>query len=263
MNGEPALAVSAQDRGLQYGDGVFESLVCRGGRPLWLDRHLARLRRGLDVLGIAAPAAAELDESVRRAAACEPGMGIVKLIVTRGPATARGYRAQGDERATTIVSRHPYAPPPAALRVALSAVRLGHNRLLAGIKHLNRLEQVLAQRQLSPDCDEVIMLDEAGRAICGSMSNLFLARGDALVTPRLERCGIAGVMRTLVFEAARAQAIPVEEADVGLDELQAAGALALCNVRLGLTPVIRFEGRALGIDPRFTAIRRWIDAHAA
>jgi 4-amino-4-deoxychorismate lyase len=262
VDGQPATAIDVRDRGLHYGDGCFETMIVAEGRLRWLDRHLARLQRGTAALGIALPEAALLRAQLQTAAASEPGVGIVKLIVTRGIALTRGYRPEDDARATIIVSRHPFTPAPAALRVELSSVSLGHNALLAGIKHLNRLEQVLAQRQLGPDCDEVIMLDQAGNAVCGSMSNLYLVHDDGLLTPRLDRCGVAGVMRSLVMDGARALAIPLVESTVSVPQLLAAQGLWMSNVRMGLRAVTRLAGRALPVDQRLAAIGQWIDAHA-
>jgi 4-amino-4-deoxychorismate lyase len=262
VDGQPSEWVDVRDRGLQYGDGCFETLICRDGRLQSLERHLARLQRGLATLGITAPPASQLQAQLAIAAVSEPGSGIVKLIVTRGVATTRGYRPQGDTQATIIVGRYPLTAAPAALRVEVSAVSLGHNPLLAGIKHLNRLEQVLAQRQLGAECDEVIMLDPAGNAVCGSMSNLFVVTAGGLVTPRLDRCGVAGIMRSRVFDGARALSIPLVEAEVPLSQLLAAPGVGMSNVRLGLCPVTRLAGRELPVDERVWAIRHWIDAHA-
>jgi 4-amino-4-deoxychorismate lyase len=262
VNGQPATAIDAADRGLHYGDGCFETIVVADGRLRSLDRHLARLQRGCGTLGIGLPDAALLQCWLQVAADSAPGSGIVKLIVTRGIATGRGYRPRGNEQATVVVSRHPLPPALDSLRVKVSAVRLGHNPLLAGIKHLNRLEQVLAQRQLGADSDEVIMLDQAGNAVCGSMSNLFIVNAGGLVTPRLDRCGVAGIMRSWVIDGARELSIPLVETEVSLAQLLAAPALFMSNVRLSLCSVSELDGQTLPLDPRVALLRRWIDVHA-
>jgi 4-amino-4-deoxychorismate lyase len=261
VDGQAATTIDVRNRGLHYGDGCFETMLVVDGRLRSVTRHLARLQRGLQVLGITAPDFVWLQAQLQVAAASESGPGIVKLIVTRGSAMARGYKPQVGERATVIISRHAWSPPPATLQVEISGVSMGHNRLLAGIKHLNRLEQVMAQQQLGPECDEVIMQDQAGHAICGSMTNLFIVTASGLLTPRLDLCGVAGIMRSLAMDGARALSIPIAEADVPLPQLLAAPGLWLCNVRLGVRAVTRLAGRELAVDQRLEAVRHWIDAH--
>jgi 4-amino-4-deoxychorismate lyase len=201
--------INSEDRGLQYGDGLFETISCVQGQPRWLARHLARLRLGCERLGIAMPDEALLSAKIATAATGHARC-LVKLIVTRGIATARGYRPTGAEIPTVLVQHYPW---PAAVTgrfvVDISAVRLGENPVLAGIKHLNRLEQVVAQQQAGvAGVSETLMRASTGHLICGSMSNLFLCEAAALITPGVEQCGVTGVMRGLVIDAARALAVP-------------------------------------------------------
>jgi 4-amino-4-deoxychorismate lyase len=242
INGRPADQVSAADRGLHYGDGLFETITCRDGHARWLPLHLARLERGCARLGIEAPDAALLGREIAELASHRSAC-IVKLILTRGVARGRGYRPAGDELPTRVLARHPWPPAPPPWRLGLSAVRLAENALLAGLKHLNRLEQVLAQRDRHPDADEVLMLSGGGEVISGSMSNLFLIESGRLVTPSLERCGVEGVMRRLVLDSAAAAGWAVDVEPVDLQRVRAADALFMTNVRLGLHPVASFQDR--------------------
>jgi 4-amino-4-deoxychorismate lyase len=179
---------------------------------------------------------------------------LVKAIITRGLATRRGYGPAGDERPTRIVSRYPWpptSPPPPGpatpgFRVGISGIRLGLNPALAGLKHLNRLEQVLAQIALAEDgLDEVLMISSADRVISGSMSNVFFTDQSGLFTPALTDCGVAGVMRRLVLETAGRSGIQVQERAVACAELGAVRAAFVTNVRWGLQPVDTLAGRAL------------------
>jgi 4-amino-4-deoxychorismate lyase len=256
--------ISSDDRGLHYGDGLFETVTCVHGQPRWLARHLARLRLGCERLGIAMPDQALLQAKI---AALADGQArcLVKLIVTRGVATARGYRPSGAEVPTLVVQLYPW-PAPAAGRftVDVSPVRLGENPLLAGLKHLNRLEQVLAQQQAGiAGVSETLMRASSGGVICGSMSNLFLCEATALITPGVEQCGVAGVMRSLVMDAARAVALPLHVAAVSPERLHAAPAAFVTNVRLGLQSVGTLERRELAVDPRVLKLQDWIHAHTA
>ncbi len=147
VDGEPALGLSVLDRGLHYGDGLFETIACRNGRARFLELHLQRLAEGCVRLQIRYENFPALGQKIREIAAA-PANSIIKLILTRGSATARGYGARGDERAHTVLLQYAWPPedPDAWERgvVARTAQgRLGENPLLAGLKHLNRLEQVL------------------------------------------------------------------------------------------------------------------------
>jgi 4-amino-4-deoxychorismate lyase len=187
---------------------------------------------------------------------------LVKIIVTRGEARARGYRPRGDEIPTRIVSAHPWpAPSDAQFRAGLSPVTLGACPQLAGIKHLNRLEQVLAQRAAADaGLHEVLMRSAQGAVVCGSMSNLFLWQDRELLTPELSACGVAGIMRALVLEAAPRLGLAVRVAPVSVAQLASTRAIILTNVRLGLQPVHWYEGRRLEVDERGAQLQELIDA---
>ena len=189
---------------------------------------------------------------------------IVKLIVTRGIVAARGYRPSGSEQPTLLAMFYPWPAATAdAFDVTISPVLLGENPLLAGLKHLNRLEQVLAQQSLADSAaSEALMLSSSGNVICGSMSNLFLCEEAALVTPRLDTCGVAGIMRGLVIDAASDLGVPVHIETVSLERLQAATALFVSNVRLGLQAVSHIGGRTLRVDSRMIPLRDRIYAHS-
>ncbi len=264
INGCPADQVSSSDRGLHYGDGLFETITCLNGRPRWLPLHLQRLRRGCERLQLPF---AEFEPLAAEITAMASGLGrcIVKLILTRGPALQRGYRPDGHERPTRILARYEW-PPEAALadarfRVGISSVRLGCNPLLAGLKHLNRLEQVLAQTSIrDAPVEEVLMLSSAGQIIGGSMSNVFFADDSALFTPSLEDCGVAGVMRQLVCEAAQRRGAAVQVRAVQLGELPRLREAFVTNVRWGVQSVTALDGRPMPGHEHAQELRRLIHA---
>lgn len=261
VDGAPGESLSIRDRGLHYGDGLFETVRWERGSLRWFDRHLARLALGCERLGLAAPDPALLRAEAISVASALP-RALVKIILTRGAATARGYRPAGDERATRIVCAYDWpAESPAEFRVGLSAVLLGINPQLAGIKHLNRLEQVLAQGDAGRrGFAEVLMQSSAGEIVGGSMSNLFAWRGEELHTPSVADCGVAGIMRSLVLEAADTLGIPVRVAALTPGQLADAGSLFVTNVRLGAQPIHWYQDRRLGMDARTAQLRDWIDA---
>ena len=261
VNGEAGTTVSVHDRGLHYGDGLFETITCNAGRPRWLDRHLQRLARGAQCLGLQVPPAALLASEMAVLAAGHERC-ILKLILTRGVGSRRGYRPSGDEQPTRVLGRYPWpVPVPGDFLVDLSPVPLGANALLAGLKHLNRLEQVLAQqRAAAAGVHESLMCDAAGSVIAGSMSNLFVLQADELLTPQIRDCGVAGVMRSLVIEVAPTLGLRVREVRLEPRFLLAVPALFLTNVRMGLQPVHCYLGRRLEPDPRVQRLQELIDA---
>jgi len=245
VDGRPATALDVHDRGLAYGDGLFETIAVVGGRPRHLPRHLHRLARGCTVLGLPAPDPILIEGEID--ALLEPGMrALIKLILTRGSG-GRGYRPPCPAQPRRVLVRHPWPAPDAAIaagvQLGVCRTRLAEQPVLAGIKHLNRLEQVIASAELAPDQFEGLMLDGHERVIEGTRSNLFLVLGDTLVTPDLGRCGVAGIMRELVLEGAAALELAVQVRDVALGELAQARELFVCNVVLGLCPVRAVRGQ--------------------
>jgi 4-amino-4-deoxychorismate lyase len=243
INGIAGDSVSAADRGLHYGDGLFETLAVLDGEPLLWERHYARLRQGCERLGIPSP-----DPSTLRAEAdqlcAQAGKAVLKIIVTRGPG-GRGYRPPELADPTRILSLHPYPDYPAAwpaqgVSIRLCQTRLGRNPALAGIKHCNRLEQVLARAEWAdPGIAEGIMLDLEGQVIEGTMSNIYMIYKDILLTPSLDMCGVAGVIRERVLELAEGLGVRSEVRPVSVDELRGADEVFLSNSVIGIWPVAR------------------------
>ena len=245
VNGAAADTVAVSDRGLQYGDGVFETLAVIDGAPQLWTRHVARLQEGCTRLGIApvdaTRLAAEAQQLCRNAERA-----VLKIIITRGSG-GRGYRPDVSGLPTRILQRFPWPDYPQGcategVAVRLCRLRMGHNPLLAGIKHLNRLEQVLARGEWDdPDIHEGLMQDLQGRLIEGTMSNVCLVQGRRLLMPDLARCGVAGVIRALLLELADAQGIATAVRDIEVNELAAADEVFLCNSLIGIWPVARID----------------------
>jgi len=253
VNGKPVDCVSSLDRGLLFGDGVFETIAVTDGEPCLWSRHLRRLGEGCRCLHLPVP-----DEVLLRGEAEEllngHVTGVLKIIVTRG-AGGRGYRLPGKTQPTRVLQRHPWPdfPPECAdqgVRVRLCTTRLGRNPQLAGIKHLNRLEQVLARREWDdPGIREGLLLDEAGNVIEGTMSNLFAVNGETLVTPDLTRCGVAGIMRTVVLEQADGLGFDVSVRPLQRADVEQSDELFLTNSLIGIWPVISLDKRTWNVGP--------------
>ena len=255
VNGVPGTSVSALDRGLQFGDGVFETIACLGGHPRFLPLHLERLEFGCERLRIPAPNLDEIQAEVLGLVR-DVERAIVKVVVTGGEAVARGYARSGNETATRITIRYPWPhEDPAQLHDGVMArtlsMRLGENPRLAGLKHCNRLEEILARAELAGDTQlaEGILFSSSGNLVCGTMSNVFLVRESGLLTPRIDQCGVAGVMRRVVLREARQAGIPARECELRAENLQAADEVFLTNARIGIWPVRALDGRVLTPGP--------------
>lgn len=243
IDGKETSCVAADDRGLQYGDGLFETIGVVHGLPRLWRHHMARLQAGCVRLGIQVPAVDTLYAEVQQLCSVTE-RAVVKIIITRGSG-GRGYRPLLDAQPRRIVSSHPW--PEFAADWATSGVeirvcdtRLGINPALAGIKHLNRLEQVLARREWDdPAIAEGIMFDSDNYLVDGTMSNLFIVRDGCLLTPALERCGVAGVMRTHILELAEQLGINCEITRLQLNDLQQSDEAFLCNSIIGIWPIRR------------------------
>jgi 4-amino-4-deoxychorismate lyase len=262
VDGRPCGESWPQDRGLQYGDGLFESMLVRNGRIRFQSLHAERLLRGCDRLAIRADQNAIWLQAQQLAQ--RHGGALLKLQLTRGDATVRGYGPTGNERPRLIFSVFS-APQFAELPAEVSAVTLpnslGENPDLAGIKHCNRLEQVLARVTLQgTGAFEGLMASSSGLLISGTMSNVFLELDGEVVTPELDRCGIAGVLRAVVLREAQRSDIPVRVAAVPMTALERCSGLSVSNVRLGLLAVHALDGRRLPLSTRLLDLAARINA---
>ena len=241
INGRPRTRIDHRDRGLQYGDGVFETMRVRRRRVRLLDFHLERLFEGCRRLKIDPPGAGPMRHEIE-ARANLGADAVLKLILTRGSGS-RGYRPSGEERCTRIISLH--APPhgaataaQSAVRVRLCGTRLGINPLLAGVKTLNRLESVMARSEWrDPRVWEGLLRDVDGNIVCGTMSNLFIRSGSYLMTPMLDRCGVAGVMRRWVLGQAKDLGLRPLEGRLHWDEIGDAEEAFMTNAVAGVVSV--------------------------
>jgi len=243
VDGRPARAVAADDRGLAYGDGLFETIrFVSGVAPLWAG-HMARLARGARRLGLSMP-----DPGVWAAEAARVAGGrdcLVKLLLTRGG--GRGYAAAAATGPRRIVLCLPLPALDVAacrhgLRLRWCRLRLARQPALAGLKHLNRLEQVLARSEWrDPRIHEGLCMDTDGHVVCATAANLFIVRDGVLATPALDQCGVAGVARAFLLAQARRR-WPVEVTVLRPADLQAADEVFVCNAVRGVMPVRALAG---------------------
>lgn len=244
VNGLPAETVDALDRGLAYGDGVFRTLRTRAGQPLWWRDQYAKLAADCAALALACPDEAGLRAEVCRVAAA--GEGVAKIMLTRG-AGARGYAPPQHPACTRIVlsaALPPHAQPdsPTGITARWCALRLARQPRLAGIKHLNRLENVLARAEWGdPEIFEGLLCDDSGAVIGGVTSNLLIAKAGELFTPDLSQSGVAGVARARLLRALARRGIPAHIARLSPDAILAADEVMICNSIIGVRRVARLD----------------------
>lgn len=245
INGRRCEEIAVADRGLQFGDGLFETLAVLDGRPCLLDAHLQRLGRGCERLGLPRPPEALLRREIQELTAGAP-RAVLKLIFTAGHGP-RGYARARRCDPTRILSLTPAPPQTPAhweqgVAIGYCRLRLGAQPALAGIKHLNRLEQVLARRELG-EAPEGLLLDGQGAVVEGVASNVFAVLGERLLTPLLDRCGVAGVMRARILDLAAQWGWQVAETAVFPEQLHDADEVFLSNSLIGVWPVSSLDGR--------------------
>jgi 4-amino-4-deoxychorismate lyase len=260
VNGQPQESISALDRGLSYGDGLFETVRLVGGRaPLW-DRHVQRLLDGCERLRLPPPDPRQLWQEASQVGGDLPHA-VLRVTLTRG-AGERGYAPPVICKPTRIVAAFPMPVTSAqayreGLRLHLCATRLADQPLLAGIKHLNRLEQVLACAEWNdPQIAEGLLCDQRGHVISATAANLFAVIDGVTVTPSLDRCGIAGVARAAVLEALPACTVR----EVALAECLQASELFLSSSVRGILPVQAVSDTVYSPGPVTRAMQRlWRD----
>tara|TARA_R110002073_G_scaffold2938_4_gene19275 strand:+ start:37857 stop:38693 length:837 start_codon:yes stop_codon:yes gene_type:complete len=249
----PLTYIPANDRGLAYGDGVFETLrLSASGAPLRA-LHKERMRQGAARLSIPFDGEtfdryldALIEEKVEGAngasSAAAQQSGVAKIILTRGSG-GRGYAAPAAMSPRWITQRFPFVSRPARQRddgLALGLCRepVADLPSLAGLKHLNRLDQVLAQQQVSAaGWDEGMLLDQRGRPLELTSMNLFFRFANELFTPDLRSAGVAGVARAWCLQHASSHGVTCRQQNVSLSRLREADEVFACNSVAGILPV--------------------------
>lgn len=260
VDGEISDQISAADRGLHYGDGIFETIAVVGGQPRFWQGHMDRLSAGCEQLDLSVTPQSVLLRELKTVSAGQSHC-VVTIIVTRG-ISDRGYASRTPSEVNRIVSSHAWPlaegdPVTLGIRARMCDLRLGIQPALGGIKHLNRLEQVMARREWDdPAILEGILLDREDHVISGVSSNIFLVWSGRLLTPRLDRCGIRGVMRAAILSAFRERC---EQRRLMLDMLPEADEVFVCDSVRGVLPVTRIDHWEYDIGPVTRDVQGWLE----
>lgn len=245
INGQLATQVAASDRGLHYGDGCFTTARIKGGEVELIAEHLQRLADNSKRLAIPFKQWSMLEQEMRELAK-QSSDAVLKVILTRGSG-GRGYSSTGCEAPTrllqtTALPTHYSQWQQQGITLLTSLIRLGQNSQLAGIKHLNRLEQVLIRQHLNQKlAQEALVLDQQGNIVeCGA-ANLFWRKGSQIFTPILDQCGVAGVMRQQLLRCFDRLGYACQRVTQPLAILEDADEVFICNALLPVVPVIQID----------------------
>lgn len=247
INGLEQDSLPASDRAIQFGDGCFTTARIDGGNVHFLHQHLARLEKACDTLFIPFTQWTSLEAEMHQLAS-KQAKGVLKVIISRGVG-GRGYSGTACQSPTRLLSLSPYPAHYSQWReegitLSLSPVTLGRNPMLAGIKHLNRLEQVLVRRYLEQtDTDEALVLDSEGWLTECCAANIFWRQGRDVFTPFVDQAGVNGIMRQNCMQRLASSGYRVVEVNARPGALNAADEVLVCNALMPVVPVRQWDER--------------------
>lgn len=261
INGIACRHLSVMDRGLHYGDGLFETIACVDEKLQFWDEHIERMHHGAGKLGIATTAIDYFNDDVlallqaHRISNCT-----IKLMLTRG-VSERGYRSPSPQKVSRIVllsalPKYPDEYFTQGINCCFCRHPLSQNSALAGIKHLNRLDNVLARNEWQNEYQEGFMLDDAGHVIEGTMSNVFAVKNRELFTPALSHSGVDGIIRQQILAIAPALNIETHIVDINKQQLQEMDEIFACNSLIGIWPVTALAESRYKVGPLTRKIAR-------
>lgn len=248
INGSFNGAISALDRGFSYGDGVFRTVKVVHGLPEHWPVHYQKLVKDCSAIGIVCPSAEVLINDFEQLFSIEELVAVAKIIITRGEGE-RGYNppAITNPMRVMIKSSLPNYPQhhfDEGVNLHLCETRVGHQPKLAGVKHLNRLENVLARMEWhDPKIADGLMLDIADNVIECTAANIFARYGNVLMTPQLDQCGVAGVTRKQIMARAHTLLLKTAVETMDLKQLLSADEVIICNSLFGVWQVRQLENK--------------------
>ncbi len=240
------------DRGLHYGDGLFETITCVDGKLQFWGEHIKRMRSGAERLKMDAMAIDKFQLDVSSLLQKHNiNNCVIKLILTRGQ-SERGYRSASPQQPTRIVllsdlPQYPEEHITQGIKACFCQHPVSVNSQLAGIKHLNRLDNVLARNEWRDEYHEGIMLDDSGNVIEGTMSNIFAVKNKQLYTPLLSDSGVDGVIRRQILSIAQKQGVETHVIKINKEELKNMDEIFVCNSVIGIWPVASLDEKVFNI----------------
>lgn len=264
INGSFHDAISALDRGLAYGDGVFRTLKVIKGMPKHWPTHYQKLFQDCCSIGIVCPDAEVLMHDFTKLFSVEEDSATAKIIITRGEGE-RGYNPPAITNPIRIMLKSELPDYPKqrfdeGVRLYVCNTRLSHQKQLAGVKHLARLDNVLARMEWTdPDYADGLMLDHEGHVIECVSANIFARYGEDLLTPKLDYCGVSGVTRGQILSHAKQLKLKPREAQISLAKLLEADEVVMCNSLFGVWQVRQIEQKQWPKLPLAASLKQRID----
>jgi branched-chain amino acid aminotransferase len=234
-----SVAVDPADRGLSLGDGLFETILMRDGRPVWLAAHLARMEAAADALGIAFPRAM-ITSSLHDSGFDAGELEALRITLTRGP----GHRGlAGDAGPPTLLvtsSAFDASLQFQPVHLVTASTRRNEHSAASRLKTLSYMDNILAAREAAArGCDDALMLNTTGRAACATIGNVFAVAKHGIVTPPLADGALPGIARRKLLEMGHAREAPLTPED-----LREAEALFMTNSLRLVRPVASLDGKA-------------------
>lgn len=266
VNGKPNQCVSALDRGMLYGHTVFETVGIVNGSPVLLAEHLDRLNKGCERLDlpISIPQIeSELSTLIEHIEAKQNFVARITISMGEG---GRGYLTPEDKRATRILSLHGYPAHSRHLafegvRLGLSDVKLGAQPMLAGIKHGNRLEQIIARSRWERDWNEALLCDQNGYVIEGTQSNVIIVKNRVAFTPIIDACGVEGVIKSWALLRLKELGVSCQSVRLSVQDVTEADEVFLTNSIIGVWPVKHFLEREYRVFSTAQQLMKLIQQH--
>ncbi|MCF2950391.1 aminodeoxychorismate lyase [Paraglaciecola aquimarina] len=244
VNGLYQTDIDIADRALQYGDGCFTTIALRNACLEFYDSHIQRLKLACEKLQISFLKWDELTRNVLSSVTDIDQDMVVKIIISRGVG-GRGYSSQGCNNPSYIITHHSMPAhyhewQKQGIELIESPIKLAKQPLLAGIKHLNRLEQVLIKQQLiTTNYPDALVCDTEGSLIETSIGNVFWKKGNQWFTPDMQYCGVEGVMRNQVICLLESKHIKVHVVQQALADLANIQEMFICNSLMQIVPVTK------------------------
>lgn len=255
INGIATDYLNINDRAIHYGDGIFETILCHDNKLYYWQKHFQRLQMSANKLDVCCPQEDVLLKNIAKLLVANDASSerayAIKIILTRGLGE-RGYAVTKNTMSNCLLFLSTVEKSYSSLLSAqllsgnlyLCKHQVSINESLAGIKHLNRLENVLARNEwANNNYIDGLMLNANGQLIEGTMSNLFMIKGDQLITPSLKLSGVCGIMRDVIIESARVNKIDVTIKDINFDEIIDMDTMFISNSLIGMKSVVEFNGR--------------------
>jgi 4-amino-4-deoxychorismate lyase len=248
VNGIQQNHIDIESRGLAYGDGIFTTAKISHGKVEYLNQHIERLTVGCEKLGISAPSANELTSQLISIAK-NYTLAVLKVIIS-ARSGGRGYARALNNPHDVIIMIHDFpthyeAHARTGITLGLSNQQIGINPMLGGLKHLNRLEQVLLRQELLvSDVDDLLVTNINNEVIEATSANVFFFLNEQLYTPDVSQSGVNGIMRQAILKCYPNTIIKV----VSLDDIRQAQAIFACNCVMGVIPIANFNKKALSLE---------------